>query len=132
MLPLYLLSLTLTGAQMPEFVPPRPAVECAEHLTDWRARRACLSDLLAEAEAELDAAVGTARAEAAEADLDSGGLFDAEAALDTAQSAWLAYRDAECGRRGALMFLSEDSREEIGFDCRIALTRARAAELREM
>jgi hypothetical protein len=30
------------------------------------------------------------------------------------------------------MFISEESREEIGLDCRIMLTRARARELREM
>jgi uncharacterized protein YecT (DUF1311 family) len=131
MLSLFLASLTL-GAQMPEFAPPRPAVECAEHLTDWRARRGCLVGLLERAEDELAAAVDAAREEASGSDLDSGGLFHAEAALDAAQAAWTAYRDAECERRGALMFISAESREEIGLDCRISLTRARATELREM
>jgi uncharacterized protein YecT (DUF1311 family) len=119
-------------AQMPEFTPPRPAVECSEHLTDWPARRSCLRGLLDEAETALDAAVDAARAEAEESDLDTAGHFHAVARLEAAQSAWLAYRDAECDRRTALMFIGEDSREEIGLDCRISLTRARTTELREM
>ena len=63
-------------------------------------------------------------------DEDTAGQFRAEAQFDTAQSAWIAYRDAECDRRVALMFISEQSREEIGLDCRISLTRDRARELR--
>lgn len=107
-------------------------MECAEHLTDWRARRNCLNDLLDAAERRLETAVEAARAEAAESDLDSGGRFDATGHLETAQSAWLAYRDAECDRRTSLMFISAESREEIGLDCRITLTRARADELERM
>lgn len=124
-------SVDATG-QMPDFTPPRPAVECAEHLTDWPARRSCLRDLLETAEAGLDSAVEAARAEAAESDLDSGGHFDAAGHLERAQTAWLAYRDAECDRRTALMFIGADSREELGLDCRITLTRERTAELRDM
>lgn len=60
------------------------------------------------------------------------GRFDATGHLETAQSAWLAYRDAECDRRTSLMFISAESREEIGLDCRITLTRARADELERM
>ena len=77
---------------------PRPAFECAEHVTDARARRSCLNAL---------------------------------ASLDEAQLRWLQYRDAECSRRGSLMFISEQSREEIVLDCQISLDRARAAELLE-
>lgn len=121
-----------TAAQMPDFTPPRPAVECAEHLTDWPARRSCLRDLLDAAEEALAAAVEAAQAEAVESDLDSGGHFDAAGHLDRAQTAWTAYRDAECDRRTSLMFIGADSREELGLDCRITLTRARTAELETM
>jgi uncharacterized protein YecT (DUF1311 family) len=110
---------------------PRPAFECAEHLTDARARRSCLDALLRAAETQLQAAHMQARDDAEEADLDTGGRFEAEASLDRAQAVWLQYRDAECSRRGALMFVSAESREEIVLDCRVGLNRARAAELLE-
>ncbi len=109
----------------------RPAFECAEHLTDARARRSCLDALLRDAETDLQAAHTQARADAREADLDSGNLFQAEASLDQAQAVWTQYRDAECTRRGALMFVSAESREELVLDCRIDLDRARASELLE-
>ncbi|WP_291843164.1 lysozyme inhibitor LprI family protein [Maricaulis sp.] len=109
----------------------RPALECAEYLTDWRARRNCLRGLLAEAEGGLERSVDLAREDADETDADSAGRFGARPALDAAQTAWIAYRDAECTRRAAAMFLSEDSREEITLDCQISLTRARATELAE-
>lgn len=122
---------SLLAAAQPQFTPPRPAVECAEFLTDWRARRSCLRDLLSDAEDALSDAADGAREEARLIDEDTAGQFRAEAQFDAAQSAWIAYRDAECDRRVALMFISEQSREEIGLDCRISLTRDRARELRE-
>tara|TARA_R110000868_G_scaffold411318_1_gene703092 strand:- start:14567 stop:14965 length:399 start_codon:yes stop_codon:yes gene_type:complete len=109
----------------------RPAFECAEHVTDDRARRSCLDSLLREAETGLAGAHEQASEDAREFDLDSGGMFGAEAALDHAQEIWIQYRDAECARRGALMFVNEASRAEIVLDCRIALDRARAQELLE-
>lgn len=110
---------------------PRPAFECAEHVTEARARRSCLNALLREAETDLQAAHEQARDDARESDLDSGSLFHAEASLDQAQAVWTQYRDAECVRRGSLMFVSTESREEIVLDCQIGLNRARAAELLE-
>ncbi len=110
---------------------PRPAVECAQHLTNARARHNCLEDLLGQAETQMDAAAAGASEEAELADLDSGGMFGAAAALEAAQAAWMAYRDAECARRGALMILSEDSRRDVLLDCQISLTRARTTELEE-
>ena len=111
------------------FPAPRPAVECAEFLTDWRARRNCLRNLLSEAEDRLDTVADAAREEADEVDADSAGRFGARRAFDAAQTAWTGYRDAECTRRSAAMFLSEASREEITLDCQISLTRRRADEL---
>lgn len=123
----------LVQGDAPALAPPnpRPAFECAEHVTDARARRACLNTLLREAETTLQAAHEQARDDAHESDLDSGSMFDAEASLDQAQSVWTQYRDAECVRRGSLMFVSDESREEIVLDCQIGLDRARAAELLE-
>ncbi|SDL77745.1 lysozyme inhibitor LprI family protein [Maricaulis salignorans] len=109
----------------------RPAFECAEHVTDARARRSCLSALASAAADDLRAAHEAARQEARESDLDSGNLFNAEASLDQAQASWTRYRDAECVRRGSLMFISDSSREEMILDCQISLDRARAAELLE-
>lgn len=131
MLSVVLIGLSLGVSQPIEREPARPAVECATHLTDWRARRSCLQSLLEAAETELGEAAEYARGEAEQVDFDSGGHFDAASAFTTAQEAWLTYRDAECTRRAALMIVSAESREEIELDCRIALSRARAAELRE-
>lgn len=107
----------------------RPLVECSQHLTNDRARHNCLRDLLRDAERELDTALDNARQEAGEADLDSSGMFRAAEMLETAHQHWQTYRDAECARRGALMFVSEDSRTDITLDCQVAMTRARASEL---
>ena len=111
--------------------PPRPTLECAEHMSDDRARRACLRDLLDDAETELAAAVARAGQEAEDVDLMAAGRHGAQSRLETAQSAWLAYRDAECERRASLMLIGADDRGEIDIDCRIAVTRARTSELLE-
>lgn len=121
----------LFAAQDLSLQPPRPAVECSAHMTSPRAMRGCLEDLLRDAEDDLDRAVAAASEEAAVSDLDSGSMFDAAGSLSRAQTAWIAYRDAECARRGALMFISDDSREQLVLDCQIGLTRARTRELQE-
>jgi uncharacterized protein YecT (DUF1311 family) len=130
---LVLVAGVLVAGSMQDLGPqsPRPAYECAEHLTNDRARGNCLRDLLDDAENQLDTAQTTAAQEARESDLDTGGMFGAVGALETAQQAWMIYRDAECDRRSSLMFVDEDAREEVTQDCRIALSRARAAELLE-
>ena len=130
MLSLVLGSTVMLVLQQPVTL-PRPAVECAAHLTNPRARHNCLGDLLQEAEAAMAAAAAGAAEEAELADLDTGGMFGASAALEAAQGAWTTYRDAECARRGALMILSEESRRDVVLDCQIALTRARTTELSE-
>jgi uncharacterized protein YecT (DUF1311 family) len=123
----------LVSSSMQDLGPqsPRPAYECAEHLTDDRARRNCLRDLLDDAEDQLEAAQAIAAQEARESDLDTGGMFGAVDALETAQQVWVIYRDAECNRRSSLLFVDDAAREEVTQDCRIALSRARAAELLE-
>jgi uncharacterized protein YecT (DUF1311 family) len=107
----------------------RPVLECASSLTNPSDRASCLSRLFDASVDALNAAQAAARIEAAESDMDSGGRFHAADSLDAAQSAWSSYRDAECLRRGALMFVSQASRDEIVMDCRISLTRTRTAEL---
>ena len=109
--------------------PRRPLVECSQHLTNDRARHNCLRDLLRTAERALDTTLDAARQEAEESDLDSGGMFRAEEMLETAHQHWQTSRDSECGRRGALMFVSEASRTDITLDCQVAMTRARRLEL---
>ena len=109
----------------------RPTRECGAHLTDPRARKSCMDELFSETMDALEVAQQLAREDARDNDLITGGLFDAEQAFDAARIAWEIYRDAECTRRAALMMVAEDSREELVLDCRIILTRARAAELSE-
>jgi uncharacterized protein YecT (DUF1311 family) len=107
----------------------RPALECSAHLRDDRARRACLRDLMRAAEDDLSQAVASARSEAGEVDMGAG-AFGAADQLEAAQQAWTSYRDAECERRASLMMIGQSARDELASDCRIALTRARADELR--
>lgn len=129
------LILALVSVQDADLPPPlerdyRPSVQCAEHLTDDRARRSCLNDLLDVAEDQLGAALDAARSEAREIDLDMPGVASAEANLQAASAAWTTYRDAECARRASLLLLGQHGEDER-IDCLVVLTRARAAELAE-
>lgn len=115
--------LALQGADI------RPMIECSEHMNNDRALRSCLSDLLETAEDDLDSALDAARQEASEIDLDMPGVADASSRLETAHTAWIAYRDAECERRASLLLIGDDA-EAVATDCRISLTRTRTTELR--
>lgn len=125
-----MISTVLLGLFALQGAEPRPMIECSEHMMEDRALRTCLEDLLDAAEDTLDTAESEAQAEAAEIDLDMPGVADASGQLARAQSAWIAYRDAECARRAGLLLIGEDG-EMVSLDCRIALTRARARELNE-
>ncbi len=126
-----LASLLMQDAPGPDITRPvRPMIECSGHLNDDRALINCLGDLLDSAGDRLDAALDDARTEAAEIDLDMPGLADAMTRLEAAHSAWIAYRNAECQRRAALLMIGDDG-EAVALDCRIALTRARTTELIE-
>lgn len=127
------LMLALISVQEADLPPPlerdfRPSVQCAEHLTDARARTNCLEGLLDQAEDQLETALTAAREEAREIDLDMPGAANAEGALEAAHTAWIAYRDAECTRRASLLLLGDHGDDER-LDCQVTLTRARAAEL---
>jgi uncharacterized protein YecT (DUF1311 family) len=108
----------------------RPTRECAIHLTAPRARRNCMDNLLDEATESLVVAQQSARDDAIDVDVTTGGFLSAEQAFDDAQIAWAIYRDAECVRRSSLMMVADEAGAELVLDCRIVLTRARAAELR--
>ncbi|MBI1236876.1 MAG: DUF1311 domain-containing protein [Alphaproteobacteria bacterium] len=108
----------------------RPMIECSEHMNDDRGMRNCLGELLRVADSWLGEAFHSARDEAAAMDQDMPGIADAVAASDRAQNAWIAYRDAECARRAALLMIGSDA-EFAELDCRIVLTRDRVMELRE-
>ncbi|WP_421787729.1 lysozyme inhibitor LprI family protein [Hyphobacterium sp.] len=108
----------------------RPMIECSEHMMNDRALRGCLEDLLDIAEDALEEAEAEARAEAADIDLDMAGIAHAAERLERAQTAWIAYRDAECARRAALLLIGADA-QAVSMDCRISLTRDRTRELIE-
>lgn len=125
--------LALAAIQADDLPPPlqrdfRPSVECAQHLTDDSARRSCLNDLLDTAEDQLDTALEAAREEASAIDMDMPGATAAEAHLEAAHTAWIAYRDAECARRASLLILGQHGEDER-LDCLVTETRARTAEL---
>jgi uncharacterized protein YecT (DUF1311 family) len=125
-----MISTVLFGLLALQASDPRPMIECSEHMMEDRALRSCLEDLLDTAEDALDDAEAAARAEAAEIDLDMPGVANATTQLAQAQTAWIAYRDAECARRAGLLLIGEDA-DTVSLDCRIALTRARTQELNE-
>lgn len=87
----------------------------------------CVAETAERAEQAMKFMLQQAEAQAAELD-DITGREVAVPALQAAQSAWEAYRDAECNYAGALF--GGGSGSGIGINsCRIELTRARSREL---
>ncbi|MFC3615719.1 lysozyme inhibitor LprI family protein [Lutimaribacter marinistellae] len=88
---------------------------------------ACVADTLKRVDATVELYLGFARASAQELD-DVTGRSAAVPALEAAQAAWSAYRDAQCTFVGATF--GGGSGTGIGIDsCRIELGRDRAKEL---
>ena len=88
---------------------------------------ACVQGQLEAVDRAVETALGFARASAAELDAVTE-RTEAVPALEAAQSAWTAYRDAQCDYAGALF--GGGSGTGIGIaGCRIELGRARVAEL---
>ena len=90
-------------------------------------RLTCLTDALAQAEAEMDKALSDARLETKVLDVLSQ-QNDAQPHLSEAQESWLTYRQAHCGLQSLLSRPVENQEmEEIA--CRLDLTLLRASEL---
>lgn len=88
---------------------------------------ACVSATLAAVDGALDQALGFARASAAELDRETGRAM-ALPALEAAQAAWSAYRDAQCDFVGAGFGGGSGTGIAIT-GCRVTLGRARVEEL---
>ncbi|WP_420585899.1 lysozyme inhibitor LprI family protein [Ruegeria sp.] len=103
-----------------------PTLECADAHSQVEIG-ACVSDMEERVNMALDAAYGFAVESAKELDEVTGRLV-AQPALETAQNAWVAYRDAQCEAVGASY--GGGSGTGIGITaCRVQLGRARVDEL---
>ena len=103
-----------------------PALECSDASSQVEIAD-CLIDTEARVETALEIAVDVARSAAAELD-DVTGRVVAVPALEQAQAAWEAYRQAQCDYVGATF--GGGSGTGIGIrSCRIDLTRARIRAL---
>ena len=125
---------TAQGGGLPPSLPadlpqPRPAVQCAAHMQDRGALRNCLEELEEDALERLDAVLANARAETTEIDADSVGQLNTAAELEASQTAWEAYVDAECERRGGLFLMPGSQAADLVLDCRISFIRERTDEL---
>ncbi|MCI5109544.1 MAG: DUF1311 domain-containing protein [Marivita sp.] len=88
---------------------------------------ACVADTLARVDATVEIYLGFAQSSADELDGITGRVVTAPA-LEAAQAAWSAYRDAHCDYVGATF--GGGSGTGIAIDaCKVELGRARAAEL---
>ena len=105
-----------------------PAMECS---AGGAGSQVEIGDCVAATEATvmqtLDAAYGLAAANASEID-EITGREAALPALEAAQAAWTAWRDAECAYRGALFGGGSGTGIEIA-SCRVETGRARIAAL---
>ena len=104
-----------------------PSLECSVSSGSQVETSNCLVTVAEAADAALEVMLDIAQKSAAE--LDSITERDvAVPALAAAQDAWAAYRDAQCDYAGSLFGGGSGTGIEIQ-SCRIALTRARTAEL---
>ena len=87
----------------------------------------CVADTLARVDATIEVFLGFAKSSAEELDGVTGRVVTVPA-LDAAQAAWLAYRDAHCDYVGATFGGGSGTGIAIN-SCKIELGRARAAEL---
>jgi len=106
-----------------------PAMECDVQVSSRVEISSCVSAQVRIIDLALDEALGFAQDAAAELD----GVTErelAEPALDAAQGAWLAYREAQCSYSAALFGGGSGAGIAEGA-CHVELTRARIAELME-
>jgi uncharacterized protein YecT (DUF1311 family) len=104
-----------------------PSMECSLKSSSQVETRECLSEVAKTVEAAMDAALGYARN--AGADLDkTTGREAVVPALETAQTAWLDYRDKHCDFVGAT-FGGGSGTGIAMLSCRVELMRSRTDEL---
>ncbi|WP_246022295.1 lysozyme inhibitor LprI family protein [Pararhodobacter zhoushanensis] len=123
-----LLSLTLIAFAVPAAALADPTMECpgASQIEIG----ACVTDTLAAVDLAIDSALGFAQASAQELDSATGRPVTVPA-LDTAQAAWSAWRDAQCDYVGTTY--SGGSGTGIAITaCKITLGRDRVDQLMEM
>ena len=104
-----------------------PSLECSAMSGSQVETSNCLGDVAKGSEAALQIMLDIANKSAAELDSITGREV-AVPALAAAQTAWEAYRDAQCDYAGSLFGGGSGTGIEIQ-SCRIALTRARVNEL---
>lgn len=115
-----LLTFSLAGSALAD-----PATECGG--SSQVEIGACVAETLERVDASVEIYLGFATRSAEELDEVTGRTV-AVTALDAAQAAWSAYRDAHCGYVGATF--GGGSGTGIGIDsCRIELGRDRARQL---
>ena len=105
------------------------AMECGVQVSSQVEVASCVSAQVNIVDLALDQALGFARDAAIELDNVTGREV-ARPALETAQSAWVAYRDAQCSYSAALFGGGSGAGIAEGA-CHVALTRARIAKLME-
>ena len=104
-----------------------PSLECSVSASSQVEIANCLGEVAEAADTALATVLEFAQNSAAELD----GITERDVAvpaLETAQSAWLSYRDAQCEYAGALFGGGSGTGIEIQ-SCRIELTRARIKAL---
>lgn len=105
----------------------QPSLECSFVESSQVEIADCLAETEERANAAMELVLGYARDAAFDLD-EVTGREVAMPALDAAQQAWLAYREAACAHRGALSGGGSGTGIAIR-SCRIEMTRARTAEL---
>lgn len=110
------------AAAPPPKAPARPSPKCpGENTIEIND---CMSATLGAAEVELKRYLDAARKRLQSEAADDAGVAKALAGLDKAQSAWVAYREAECG--AVYDYWSSGTiRGSMALTCQIDLTRAR-------
>jgi uncharacterized protein YecT (DUF1311 family) len=104
-----------------------PSLECNTGASSQVEIGACVAETATRVDAALDAALGFAMTSATDLD-EVTGREVAVPALEAAQAAWVAYRDAQCEFAGATFGGGSGTGIAIA-SCRIELGRARVAEL---
>jgi len=121
------LTIALCLGLAPSFAFADPMMECSIDSSSQVEIADCVAETEARADAALETALGFARASATDLD-QATGRDVALRALEAAQSAWAAYRDAQCEAIGAGYGGGSGTGIAIR-SCRVDLSRERTAAL---